>query len=54
MGLRSGDFHCTVTGCMHFKHLRHDELIGWLIIALVAEQDTDVKSKIYHKQEDKK
>ena len=37
----SADFRC-----MHFKHLLHDELIGWLIIVHVTEQDADVKSKI--------
>ena len=46
MGLRWGDFRCTVTSYMHFKHPLHDELIGWLIIAHVTEQDADVKSKI--------
>ena len=46
IGLRSDDFRYTVTGYMHFKHLLHDELIGWLIIAHVTKQDADVKSKI--------
>ena len=42
----SADFRCTVNSCMRFKHLLHDQIIGWLIIAHATEQDADVKSKI--------
>ena len=44
--IKIGPFLLTVASCMHFKDLLHDELIGWLIIAHVTEQDANVKSQI--------